>query len=372
MHDDQLREQFTGWARPLQAARPPALPVIRRRARRRTARRAAVSGLAVMGAVAAIALSGFPRIGHAPVPAIRGRGVPPYAVVLDNGGATVSAVDMVTGQVLGKVAAPVAGSDFQWAAAAGDDRTFVLADQSQTLTDRFYLLRLAAGGQPVRLAPLNVPPLHDAQIYGLAVTADASTLAVAWQNYPAAPGRSHIDVTTLATGATRAWTSASGSALALSWAGQHTLAFEWQDNTSSARSGLRLLDTAATTTATTPLASRLLIPASTRAGLLNSPGDPLISQDGSTIFATMASGAKTSVVSFSARTGRLEAVLTRPAATGQSPWYCGVLWAGPHGRYLLTQCGATEASIDHGHYTRIHLRRLIPASPIGYANTFAW
>jgi hypothetical protein len=65
MHDDQLREQFTRWAQPLRAARPPALPVLRRRARRRTARKAAVSGLAVMGTVAAIALSGFPWAGRA-------------------------------------------------------------------------------------------------------------------------------------------------------------------------------------------------------------------------------------------------------------------------------------------------------------------
>jgi hypothetical protein len=52
--------------------------------------------------------------------------------------------------------------------------------------------------------------------------------------------------------------------------------------------------------------------------------------------------------------------------------FCGVLWTDPHGRHLLTQCGTTQASIDGGHRTPIHLHQLIPASPIGYTNTFAW
>ncbi len=379
MHDDQLREQFTRWAQPLRTARPPALPVIRRRARRRTARRAAVSGLAVMGVVAAIALPGFPWTGHGPGAPVTttpwpsgpaARGVPPYAVTLGSGG-TASVVDMATGKVLGKVGRPVARSSFAWVAAA-DDRTFVLADQA-TASDRFYLLRLTAGGKPGRLTTLNVRPLHDAQIYGMAVTADASKLAVAWQNYPAGPFASHIDVTTLATGATHAWTSALGGALSLSWAGDHALAFEWQDTSRPARSGVRLLDT--NTAAASPLASSLLIPASTRTATLSSPSNPLISQDGSTLFATMAAGAagtKTSMVRFSARTGTLQAVLTRPAGTSQAQWYCGVLWADPRGRHILIQCGATQASIDGTHTTPIHLHQLIPASPIGYANTFAW
>ena len=139
MHDNDLGEQFTRWAQPLRAAQPPALPVIRRRARRHTAR-TAVSGLAVIGAVAGIALSGFPRASQVPsAAAIAGGGPPPYAVVLEHstGGQAASVVDMGTGKVLGRVATPVARSDFEWVAAAADDRTFVLADQSQTLVIRF-------------------------------------------------------------------------------------------------------------------------------------------------------------------------------------------------------------------------------------------
>jgi hypothetical protein len=370
MHDDQLREQYARWAQPLVAAPPPALPVIRRRARRRTVARAAISGLAVMGAVAAIALSGFPRAGHATPAVAVAAGVPRYAVILEHGtgGQAVSVLDMVTGKTLGGVATPIARSDSEWVTAASDDRTFVLADQSQALVTRFYLLHLGANGKPGRLAQLDVPPLHGSQIYGMALTADASKLAVAWQKNPTGPVSGHISVTTLATGATRTWTSADGSALAVSWAGDRTVAFDWQDTKRQARSGVRLLDTAAH--GANLLATRLLIPASTRTATLGSPGDPLITQDGSTVFATMAAGTKTAIVSFSADSGRLQTVLT-PAA-GQSQWYCGILWTDPHGRHLLTQCGTTQASIEGNRYTQIHLHQLIPASPVGFANTFAW
>lgn len=377
MHDDQLREQFTRWAQPLQAARPPALPVLRRRVRRRIAGRAAVAGLAVVGAVAVIAVTGYPRAGRAPAQTPTLGGVPRYAVALGRivGGAG-AVLNPATGKILSAVPTPTPHSDFQWVAAAADDRTFVLAEQPRAAALRFYLLHLAANGKHSKLTPLDVPPLRDAQIYGMALTADASELAVAWLTGPAGPVSGHISVTTLTTGATHTWTSAHGYATTVSWAGDRTLAFGWQDDTDRARSGVRLLDTAAP--GTDPLASRLIIPASFRAGRLSVPNNPLITQDGSTVFATMSSGpknavtgpgTKTAVVRFSARTGKLEAVLTRPA---RSVPFCGVLWTDPHGRHLLTQCGITQASIDGGRRTLIHLHQLIPASPIGYANTFAW
>jgi hypothetical protein len=155
----------------------------------------------------------------------------------------------------------------------------------------------------------------------------------------------------------------------VSWAGDRTLAVYWEDNDRQARSGLRLLDTAG---GTNLLASRLILPASTRTATLSFLGNPLITQDGSTVLATMTPGAKTVIVSFSARTGKLQAVLTPPASAGQSQWYCGILWTDSHGRYLITQCATTQDSIEGTHTTRIHLPQLIPASPIGPANTFAW
>lgn len=133
---------------------------------RRAALRAATSGIAVLGAVAAIALSGLPQPGHTPAGAA-GPGVPRYAVALGQryqGGQAASVKDMVTGKILGTVAVPVAGSALEWVAAASDDRAFVLADQSGALVIWFYLLHLAASGKPGRLTQLDVPPLHDSQI----------------------------------------------------------------------------------------------------------------------------------------------------------------------------------------------------------------
>jgi hypothetical protein len=371
MHDDQLREQFTTWAQPLQAARPPALPVLRSRARRRIAGRGvAFSALAVLGAVAVIAVSGHPRASqaHSVTPTVRG--VPRYAVVLQHGGQAAAVLDMVTGKVLGRVTMPGARADFEWAAAAADDRTFVLAGQAQALTTRFYVLHVDASGKPGRLAGLNVPPLRSAQVYGMALTADASKLAVAWQNYPTGPVTGRISVTTLATGATRTWSSAHGSAGAVSWAGDRTLAFIWQDVDHQAQSGVRLLGMG--TPGPSLLASRLLVPASARAPLLSSPGNPLITQDGSALFATMADGARTAIVRFSGRTGEFQEVLVPPIRSGPDPGYCGVLWTDPHGQHLLTQCGPAQARIDGNQSTPIHLHQFIPASPVGFANTFAW
>jgi hypothetical protein len=367
MHDDQLREQFTTWAQPLRAARPPAVPVLRGRARRRIAGRAAVSGVAVLAA-AVIALSVYPRAGHAPDQPPAVGGAPRYAVLLGPAARLHAVVlNPVTGRVLGTVAAPDPHSDFQWVAAAPDDRRFVLAEQPEAAALRFYLLRLAANGKPGKLTRLDVPPLSNAQIYGMTLTADASELAVAWLHFPASTMTGHISVTTLATGATHTWTSAHGNPTTVSWAGDRSLAFGWHDNTDQARSGVRLLDTASP--GTDLLASRLLIPASFRAGRLSAPDNPLVTQDGSTVFATMASGTRTAVVRFSVRTGKLQAVLTRPA---RSLSFCGVLWTDPRGQHVFTQCGTAQYSIGGGRRTRVHLHQVIPASPIGYANTFAW
>jgi hypothetical protein len=373
MHDDQLREQFTTWARPLQAARPPAVPVLRRRARRRTAvRGVAVSALGVLGAAAVIAVSGHPRASHVHSVTPTVHGVPRYAVVLQHGGQAAAVLDMSTGKVLGRVAMPGAHADFLWVAAAADDRTFVLAGQPPPFTDRFYMLHLGASGKPGQLAPLNVPPLRGAQISGMALTADASKLAVAWlpPSYLTGPAAGRISVTTLSTGATRTWSSAHGSASTVSWAGDHTLAFTWQDASQEAQSGVRLLNTGAV--GTSLLASRLLLPASVRVAGLSSPGNPVVTQDGSTVFATMAFGTRTAIVRFSARSGEFLEVLVPPVRSGASPGYCGVLWTDPHGRHLLAQCGPLQASIEGNRPTRVHLHYFFPPSPVGFSNTFAW
>jgi hypothetical protein len=56
MHDEDLREEFAAWLRPVREAEPPDLPVIRRRLRRRRAR-LAIGGSAALAAVAGIAVT---------------------------------------------------------------------------------------------------------------------------------------------------------------------------------------------------------------------------------------------------------------------------------------------------------------------------
>jgi hypothetical protein len=56
MHDEDLREEFAAWLRPVREAEPPELPVIRRRLRRRRTR-LAIGGNAALAAVAGIAIA---------------------------------------------------------------------------------------------------------------------------------------------------------------------------------------------------------------------------------------------------------------------------------------------------------------------------
>ena len=370
MHDEQIRTEFSTWARELQATAPPPLAALRRRTRRRTARRAVIAGVAAAAAV--VAFITLPRPGSAPVQSGLVHGAPPYAVELTHGGAQASVLDMATGTVHGQQSAP-GGGRFTWIAAEGDDRRFVLVDQTRNFTNRFYLLRLNGAGQPVRLSALPVPPVRAFEVLGLAVSADGSELAVAWQNAPGIRPSDGMEIANLATGARHASSWASSAAFSLSWGGNRMLAFDWQSPNEQPRSGIRVLDTGRY--GANPQHSRLVVPQTLRAGPLSSPSNPVLSQDGSVLFASLATGphgTQTAIARFSAASGRLQAVLTRPAGTGSAGQYCGVLWASPDGHHLLTQCGTAQGAVTGDRYTPIRLPWLLPASPVGPGNTFAW
>jgi hypothetical protein len=68
MRDEDLREEFAAWLRPVRAADPPGLPVIRRRLRLRRARQAA-GGTAALAAVAGIAVAVSATLGSPRAPA---------------------------------------------------------------------------------------------------------------------------------------------------------------------------------------------------------------------------------------------------------------------------------------------------------------
>jgi hypothetical protein len=264
--------------------------------------------------------------------------------------------DALTGKVLA-VVHPPGGTRLTGIAAAGDDRTFVLAAQSNASATRFYELRLAPGGRPRPLVLLPVP----AVAYGdtFAVSTDGSRLAIATGTAPAGA----IEVISLATKTVRVWKAPHGHATDLSWAGNRLLAFQWWDGSRSARvararSGVRVLDT--TTAGSDLMASRLIVHQAARTGLGDFSGlaYPLISADGSRLFATMLWGGPSNpmaeVVEFSAHTGQALAVVA-PAEgeSGMGSW-CGALWTDPSGTRATAVC-AGEGRIDNGHFTSTNL-----------------
>jgi len=68
MRDEDLREEFAAWLRPVREAEPPGLPAIRRRLRRRRTRQA-VGGSAALAAVAGIAVAVSATLGAPQAPA---------------------------------------------------------------------------------------------------------------------------------------------------------------------------------------------------------------------------------------------------------------------------------------------------------------
>jgi hypothetical protein len=265
--------------------------------------------------------------------------------------------DAFTGKKLALVYPPVRGTSFAGVAAAGDDHTFVLAAQGTRPATRYYELLLGPTGHPRPLVLLPTPQVA----YGdtLAVSADGGKLAIV-------TGTAHvgaIEVVSLATGAVQRWKAPSGHATDLSWAGNRFLAFQWWDGSrlarvARARSGVRLLDTASA--GRDLMASRLIIhqAACTRVGKFTSVASPLISADGSRLFATMGWGGPSNpmaeVVAFSARTGQALAVVT-PAEgeSGMGSW-CGVVWTDPSGTRATAVC-ADQGRIDNGHFTTTNL-----------------
>jgi hypothetical protein len=287
--------------------------------------------------------------------------VAPYFVTLAFQRADEPAVvtDALTDQRLGVVHPPVSGTRFTGAAAAGDDHTFVLAAQKQpnAPATRFYELRLGPTGHPRPLVLLPVPVIAYGNTF--AVSADGSKLAIA----TATARTAAVEVVSLATGAVRLWKAASGHATDLSWAGDRFLGFQWWDGSRSprvarARSGVRLLDTAAP--GKRLLASHLIIhqAADTRLGDFTGLASPLISADGSTLFATMLWGGpsnpRAEVVEFSAHTGQaLTVAAPAEGESGMGSW-CGVLWTDPSGTHATAAC-AEQGQIDNGHFTTTNL-----------------
>jgi hypothetical protein len=80
------------------------------------------------------------------------------------------------------------------------------------------------------------------------------------------------------------------------------------------------------------------------------------------------------VEEFSAASGQLRrsVQIGTAAAQNSSPNYCGVLWSSATGDTVLTQCGDQKLRITAGAARQMRLGIAIGASPVGWANSFAW
>jgi hypothetical protein len=230
-----------------ESIRPLRVPPARRRARavRWLAPVAAVA--AVIGVVTGVSLASGSQ-GHrsapvqSPVPPESAGPMPRYYVTAwqtfagsDNGRhiPTFAVVhDSATGAVLATVRVPTVSSHGGTqgpSITAGSDLTYVIGQGG-----RYYLMRVAPDGHSATLSrlSLSIPGYND-----VALSPDGRMLATVVQSCHAGGCQyTGIQVVTLATGASRTWTTQErGAPFSLSWAGNGHVAFQWHQ-------GYRLLD----------------------------------------------------------------------------------------------------------------------------------
>jgi hypothetical protein len=278
-----------------------------------------------------------------------------------SGPLAVSVVNIFTGRVEAAIAAPKDAGSFPWmgrhrtwypCGAAPDDRTFLLCD-----TDQYYELRLGNDGKPQSMsAPADIPVA--ARNNGsngepeFAVSPGARLAAVSTVT-------GAIMVLSLVTGATRSWAipSADGYATRLSWAGDRYVAFQFTSEPSANDAGgVWLLDTRSAAAAALA-ASRLIISneGKSASGGLSGVFNPVITPDGSKVVAAVWTGfIVAELAEFSARTGRLIAVLIPPAHMPGHGSPCEVLWTDPSGAHLIADCG-TPGVVNGTRFTPVHL-----------------
>jgi hypothetical protein len=308
-----------------------------------------------------------------PLPAAgAGPAVAPYILIPRYGGViqvrrvfrsvtTIATVQSPPGQYLDGVAS------------AGDDRTFVvqaaIGGQQNGIgfpvnptTLAFEELRLGSDGRPEPLRLLFTLPARDVNPGVFAISQDASMLAYTTSN-------SGFETVSLATGKGRGWPPVDSGTVAfsLSWAGDRTLAFEWDggNNPDPPGTGIRVLDV--TAPGNLLRASRLIVGYSrycaASGGCRN---DPLITPDGSTVMVSKVtcrracaaaevnpSGVFTdSVVEYSIRTGQPTANVAPPVTSSFPGTLCVPVWTDPSGVQVVTSCGHPEL-YDRGHVSRI-------------------
>jgi hypothetical protein len=378
MNDVELRELFEQWAAPLRASSAPAVTAIRRRARHRAAliAGATVSALAavvvVAIAVAAVVIGSPARPvpparpafwGSAPYPAPPGQ---PYVFV--EGPQEI--IDVATGKVVSRLAPLDHRGMFTEPAVTNDDRLFVLGQQDDAGRLTFAAARIGPSGSVHFGRIMPGISIQSQQIYGMTINPAGTRLVL--NTLPpggATPGK--LLLYNLTSGVLLgSWPEAGTGLVNFEyWRSADELAVDWQAQPGAASSGPRILRT----TAAFPPGSSLQ--ADTRA----EPGRPGFSRgaltaDGSMALAVTQAGATEVVREFSVATGALLRTIPIGSARAQQkePWFCGVLWASPNGRHLLTQCGKKQQAVTGGSVTPIRLPLTFFAQQDGAIGTFAW
>ena len=269
----------------------------------------------------------------------------------------VSVINGFTGQAEAAIAAPAGAGSFPWVGrttwypcgAAPDDRTFLLCG-----THQYWELRLGDDGKPRSMTgPAAIPVAARNTGHGdpeFAVAPDRRLAAVV-----TATG---IMVVSLVTGATRSWTipSAEGHVSSLSWAGDRYVAFQfWPQPGDRDAGGVRVLDTGSAATAALA-ASRLIISNERRlADGISGVFNPVITPDGSKIVTAAWTGFNVAgLAEFSARTGRLIAVLMPAASMPGHGSPCQDLWTDPSGSHLIAYCGIA-GMVNGTRFAGVHL-----------------
>jgi hypothetical protein len=407
-----LHAQLSDLVRPVNNLPIPDIRVLRRRARRREMRRA-VMAATITAVVAVIAVgvtaAGLPGTGRPaggrPVasPAILTHGgwrpagpapaanaspaVAPYIVIPGWGGqGTAQVRNIFTGRTMATIQ-PLAGQYVVGAAAAGDDRTFVLqaevGGQRQVVNGRkvgppqnpttiaFDELRLGADGRPRSLVTVLTVPVRDA-ISGFAISQDASMLAFA------NPNSSGFETVSLATGTHRSWAPVDGGTVApysLSWAGDHTLAFEWSagNNRHPPGLGIRVLDVSAR--GNLLQASRLVVPYGQYCRARGACQDgQLLTADGSKVLVTVVVAVgqdyADTVVEYSVRTGQPLAEVVRTTRTPYAGPPCVPLWTDPSGAQVISFCGGHGERYGPDYLGPVTLHP--PMYGLNFGALFAW
>jgi hypothetical protein len=305
--------------------------------------------------------------------------IPPYfvAVAFTGKAAQSPAIavvhDTVSGRALATIRPSIRGGTVVGVSAAGDDRTFVLDEQTWVKypvglvaagypgSHSLYLLRLSSAGRVSSLSRLRVTVPATQVLNAFALSPDGKRLALAVHSRKNLQ-RTDLEVVTLSTGSKRVWagagniSSGAGDPRGMSWtADGRALAFEWDAGAKGPVWDLKVrLLSLASADGDLLAASRLVMaagrqykPSGSSFQVTDAEWDPLITPDGSVIVTntvyfqvkTKESGqawnGRYGFAEYSARTGKLVRILgywkVRPAGY----WRTQVLWSSPSGRVLI-------------------------------------